>query len=83
MFGDRACPCREVPVDGAWWVVNLSLWDLGLNTEEARKMTILILASEDGRKLSMLGLVPAPNCHGLRVIVANGYVLFLACVVVR
>ena len=39
-------------------------------------MTIVILASQDGRKLSILGVAPAPDCHGLRVIVANGYVLF-------
>ena len=45
-------------------------------------MTIVILASEDGRKLSILGVVPAPDCRGLCVIVANGYVFF-ASVVVR
>lgn len=54
----------------------LSLWDLGLNTEGPRKMTttmpIAKHASEDGSKLSILGVVPAPECSGLRVIVANG-----------
>jgi hypothetical protein len=55
----------------------LSLWDLGLNTEGARKvkttMPIAVHASEDGGKSSILGVV------GLRVNVANGYVLFLFC----
>ena len=59
----------------------LSLWDLGLNTEGARKMTttmpIAVHPSEDESKLSILGVVPAPECRGLRVIVANGYVPFL------
>ncbi|KIK05835.1 hypothetical protein K443DRAFT_327483 [Laccaria amethystina LaAM-08-1] len=54
----------------------LSLWDLGLNTEGTRKMTttmpIAVHASEDASKLSILGVVPAPDCRGLRVIVANG-----------
>ena len=40
-------------------------------------MTIVILASEDGGKLSILGVVPAPDCLGLRIIVANGYVFLL------
>ena len=54
----------------------LSLWDSSLNTVETRKITIVILASEDEAKLSILGVGPAPDCRGLRVIVANGYVLF-------
>ena len=58
----------------------LSLWDLGLNMEEAQKMTVVILASEDGMKLSILGVVPAPNCCGLCIIVANGNVLFFLLV---
>ena len=78
MFGDRARPWGEVPVDGAWWVV---VGDLGLNTMGARRMMttmpIAVHASEDGSKLSILGVVPAPDCRGLCVIVVNGYVLFL------
>jgi hypothetical protein len=65
----------------------LSLWDLGLNTEGAHKMTmttpIAVHASEDGSKLLILGVVPAPDCRasGLRVVVGNRYVP--SCVMVR
>jgi hypothetical protein len=34
--------------------------------------------SEDGGKLLILGVVPAPDFCGLRVNVANGYMLFFA-----
>lgn len=69
MLGDRARSWGEVPVDGAWW-------DLDLNTEGAREMTttmpFAVHASEDGAHLSIWGVVPAPDYRGLRVIVANG-----------
>ena len=60
MDGDEDGCSEIVLVPGGRFLMTedggLSLWDLGLNTEEARKMTIVILASEDGRKLSIWGL---------------------------
>ena len=89
MYGDED-GCSEIVLvpEGRFPMTEdggLSLWGLGLNTERARRMIttmpITVRASEDGSKLSILGVVPAPDCCWLRVIVANGYVPVFSCVV--
>jgi hypothetical protein len=72
-------PGGEVPVDGAWWVVVVGFRsEYGGSSKDEDDDAVAVHASEDGGKSSILGVV------GLRVNVANGYVLFfLLAVVVR
>jgi len=51
--------------------------EYGGSSKETMTMPIVVHASEDGSKLSILSIVSTPDCRGLCVVVVNGYVLFL------